>query len=70
MMRLGLARGILAPMTLHEHIEQTSFAYCDEMPPDVAEGLPLTAARAKRQPQQSAAKRALGACRRVFSRKR
>jgi hypothetical protein len=58
-------------MTLHEHIEQTSFAYCDELPPDVAEGLPLSAARTKRAPQQSAAKRALlGACRRVFSRKR
>ena len=70
MMRRACAGGMLAPMTLHEHIEQTSFAYCDEMPPDVAEGLPLIAARAKREPQQSAARRALGAARRAFSRKR
>jgi hypothetical protein len=55
-------------MTLHEHIDQVSFAYCDELPPDVAEGLPLTAARAKRE--RSVARRALEACRRTVSRRR
>jgi hypothetical protein len=58
-------------MTLHEHIEQKSFAYCDELPPDVAEGLPLSAARGgKREPQPSVARRALGACRRAVARRR
>jgi hypothetical protein len=56
-------------MTLHEHIEQVSFAYCDELPPDVAEGLPLTAARGKRE-RHSVARRALDACRRAVSRRR
>jgi len=56
-------------MTLHEHIEQQSFAYCDELPPDVAEGLPLTAAR-KHETHPSATKRALDRCRRAVSRKR
>jgi hypothetical protein len=56
-------------MTLHEHIEQNSFAYCDELPPDVAEGLPLRPAREKPEPQPSVAKRALGAYRRVTRRR-
>jgi hypothetical protein len=57
-------------MTLHDHIEQKSFAYCDELPPDVAEGLPLRSARAKREEQQSVARRALGVARRAVSRRR
>jgi hypothetical protein len=57
-------------MTLHEHIEEKSFAYCDELPPDVAEGLPLSAARGKREQQPSVAKRALGAARRAMRRDR
>ena len=66
MMRWPRASDMLAPMTLHEHIEQKSFAYCDELPPDVAEGLPLSSARGgKREPQPSVAKRAFGAWRRV-----
>jgi len=70
MMRSARVSKMLALMTLHEHIEQTSFAYCDELPPDVAEGLPLTAARGKHEKPPSVAKRALGACRRVVSRRR
>lgn len=57
-------------MTLHEHIEQASFAYCDELPPDVAEGLPLTAARGKSERHHSVARRALDLCRRAVSRRR
>jgi hypothetical protein len=70
MMRIARGSHMLDAMTLHEHIEQTSFAYCDELPPDVAEGLPLSAARGKREQQPSMAKRAFGACRRAVSRRR
>ena len=57
-------------MTLHEHIEQTSFAYFEEMPPDVAEGLPLVAALRDRPQREPALKRAFQTCVRVVSFKR
>ena len=69
-MRAGARGRMLAHMTLHEHIEQTSFAYCDELPPDVAEGLPLTAARRPRPQAQPVLKRELGRCRRALARRR
>jgi hypothetical protein len=61
---------MIVHMTLHEHIEQSSFAYCDELPPDVAEGLPLTAVRRERPVRHTPIKRALQTCVRVVSRRR
>jgi hypothetical protein len=50
-------------MTVTEHIEQNSFAYCDEFPPSLAEGLPLSAALHMRPvPQAPPMKRALRSC--------
>ena len=69
-MRAGARGRMIVDMTLHEHIEQNSFAYCDELPPDVAEGLPLTAARRDRPRSQPALKRALRHCRRALARRR
>ena len=69
-MRAGARGRMLMDMTLHEHIERTSFAYCDELPPDVAEGLPLSAALRERPQQQPALKRALRHWRRALARRR
>jgi hypothetical protein len=55
-------------MTLSEHLEQTSFAYV--VPPDVAEGQPLTAARKCPPQAPPPIKRAWRTCTRVVSRKR
>jgi hypothetical protein len=48
-------------MTLHERIDQQSFCYDPEFPPDVAEGLPLSAARTHRE-QRAALRRAVRSC--------
>jgi hypothetical protein len=68
-MRSWRRRRIVVDMTLHDHLEQNSFAYCDELPPDVAEGLPLTSAREAREPHQAAITRMLVSCKRVVTRK-
>ena len=48
-------------MTLHERIDQQSFCYDPDFPPEVAEGLPLTAARTR--PEEPAAlRRAFRSC--------
>ena len=52
-------------MTVSEHIEQNSFAYDAQFPPDVAEGLPLSAARRTRRPEAPPVKRALQSCARM-----
>jgi hypothetical protein len=57
-------------MTVSERIETQSFAYDDEFPPDVAEGLPLSSACHRRETQHASLKRALRSCKRVVSRKR
>ena len=49
-------------MTVAEHIEIISFAYDTEFPPDVAEGLPLIAARQRRRTQAPPVKRAVRSC--------
>ena len=55
---------MLVVMTVSERIEQQGFAYDSQFPPDVAEGLPLTAA-CKRPNQPAPFKRALRSCARV-----
>jgi hypothetical protein len=70
MMRRARHARMIDDMTVGEHIEQNSFAYCDELPPDVAEGLPLRAARSPRPVQHTTIKRALKTCVRVVGRKR
>jgi hypothetical protein len=57
-------------MTVSEHLEQTSFAYDPQFPPDVAAGQPLAMARRSRPAHQPAAKRAWRACTKALSRKR
>lgn len=57
-------------MTVSERIESQSFAYDAQFPPDIAAGLPLTAARQRRAQQQQPVKRALRVCVRVVSRRR
>jgi hypothetical protein len=53
-------------MTTTELIEQTSFAYDRQFPPDVAAGLPLSAALRGRPPEQRPpVKRALHGCVRI-----
>jgi hypothetical protein len=69
-MRRGPHAGMMDPMTLSEHIENNSFAYAEELPPDVAEGLPLVAALRDRPRREPAIKRALQTCVRAVSRKR
>ena len=55
-------------MTVSERIESQSFAYDQQFPPDVAEGLPLSSACHRRQAQPL--KRALRSCKRAVTRKR
>jgi hypothetical protein len=58
-------------MTVSERIESKSFAYDEQFPPDVAEGLLLTtAARRRRAAQRPPVKRALMVCVRLVSRRR
>jgi hypothetical protein len=54
-------------MTLEERIEEQSFCYDPDFPPEVPEGLPLTAA--KPEPQPDPVKRALRACAAAVSRR-
>ena len=48
-------------MTLGERIEEQSFCYDPDFPPEVPEGLPLTAAKQDPEPE-AAVRRALRAC--------
>ena len=48
-------------MTLGERIEEQSFCYDPDFPPEVPEGLPLTAAKHE-TPHQDPFRRALRAC--------
>jgi hypothetical protein len=61
---------IIVDMTVGEQLQDKSFAYCDELPPDVAEGLPLTAALESRRRREAPLRRALANCKRAISRKR
>jgi hypothetical protein len=64
---------MIVHMTVSEHIEQNSFCYDPQFPPDVAEGLPLISARRTRRPEAPPMKRALQSCVRmahVVSRKK
>jgi hypothetical protein len=56
-------------MTVTERIETQSFAYDSQFPPDIAAGLPLTAAARHRAPQ-APIRRALRVCARAVSRRR
>ena len=48
-------------MTLGERIEEQSFCYDPDFPPEVPEGLPLTAAKPEAR-QEDVLRRALRAC--------
>ena len=48
-------------MTLGERIEEQSFCYDPDFPPEVPEGLPLSAAKQDPQPE-AAVRRVLRAC--------
>jgi hypothetical protein len=56
---------MLVFMTVSDRIEQQGFAYDTQFPPDVAEGLPLTAICKRRQ--RAPFKRALRSCARMAS---
>lgn len=56
---------MLTFMTVSERLEQQGFAYDSQFPPDVAEGLPLTAACKRTAAQPAPFKRALRSCARV-----
>jgi hypothetical protein len=49
-------------MTTSDRIEQQSFCYDPDFPPDVAEGEPLVAATGPRPPTVAPVRRALRAC--------
>jgi hypothetical protein len=57
-------------MTVNEQIDSQSFAYDPQFPPDVAAGLPLSAAARPPRDSRAALKRAVQACTRPFARKR
>jgi hypothetical protein len=57
-------------MTVSERIETQSFAYDEQFPPDVAAGLPLSAARRRPAQPEPPIRRALLVCVRVVSRRR
>ena len=48
-------------MTLNERIDQQSFCYDPEFPPDVAEGLPLASAKQARE-SRTPLRRAVRSC--------
>jgi hypothetical protein len=56
-------------MTVSERIETQSFAYDEQFPPDVAAGLPLSAA-ARRREHRAPVRRAFRVCLRVVNRRR
>ena len=49
-------------MTTSERIEEHSFCYDPDFPPDVAEGLPLSAVKDAPSHEDGATRRALRAC--------
>jgi len=54
-------------MTLNERIDEQSFRYDPEFPPDVAEGLPLRPCKRPVQPREAWLSRAARSCRRAAS---
>jgi hypothetical protein len=49
-------------VTVGERIEEQSFCYDPDFPPEVPEGLPLTAAKQEEPQPEPALRRALRAC--------
>jgi hypothetical protein len=49
-------------MTTGDRIEEQSFCYDPDFPPDVAEGLPLRPAKPAAEPASAPVRRALRAC--------
>jgi hypothetical protein len=49
-------------VTVGERIEEQSFCYDPDFPPEVPEGLPLAAAKPQPHPDDAAVRRALRAC--------
>jgi hypothetical protein len=49
-------------MTLNERIDDQSFCYDPEFPPDVAEGLPLESAKRCSEPRAAGLRRAARSC--------
>jgi hypothetical protein len=49
-------------MTTTERIEEQSFCYDPDFPPDVAEGLPLSSVKESSPQEDGATRRALRAC--------
>jgi hypothetical protein len=54
-------------VTLNDRIEQSSFSYDPDFPPDVPEGMPLSSACRKRAERPSTLKRALHGCVRLVT---
>jgi hypothetical protein len=63
----ALLEAHIRAMTVNERIEQSSFAYDAQFPPDVAEGLPLSAAARRRRANARPFRRALRNCARAAS---
>jgi hypothetical protein len=59
MIRSAGFRRILVDMTVSEHLEQNSFAYDAQFPPDCAAGKPLSDLRRERPAHGPAVRRAL-----------
>jgi hypothetical protein len=58
--RAGLSHG--EHMTTGDRIEEQSFCYDPDFPPDVAAGLPLSSAKPAQPQEDGATRRALRAC--------
>jgi hypothetical protein len=57
-------------MTTGDRIEELSFCYDPDFPPDVAEGMPLASAVAKPETEPPVVRRALRACAALVRRRR
>jgi hypothetical protein len=57
-------------MTTSERLEEHSFCYDPDFPPDVAEGMPLASAAVKPDAEPPAVRRALKACAALVRRSR
>jgi hypothetical protein len=57
-------------MTVSERIQDQSFAYDTDFPPDCAEGRPLSTMARPRRSRQQPLRRAMKACARVVARRR
>jgi hypothetical protein len=57
-------------MSTTERLEEQSFCYDPDFPPDVAEGMPLTSAVAKPEADPPRVRRALKACAELVRRHR